>query len=224
MVWLAAVIALLAAADFGARAYAENLAAAQIRKHGFPGKPHVSIGGFPFLTQAISHHFSQVTVTSANVPAGPVTITRLRVVADDVRLNSRYDGGTAGPVRGTVFISLGELGKALSAAGPLASLVGGQGNLKVRSVHGDEARATLTLAGGALSWSATWKITAPRPREIDLRLVAGSGLPQAVRSGLASIRLPLSALPAGLRLTGGLSSSSTGITANVYATSLHFGS
>lgn len=222
--WLAVVLALLVAADFGARAYAENLAAAQIQKHGFPRKPQVAIAGFPFLTQAIARRFGQVTITSSNIPAGPVTITRMKVVADDVRMNASYNGGTAGPLHGTLFISLGEIGRALSAAGPLASLIARSGELKITSVGGNEIRASLSLAGGALSESATWKVVTVPPHEVDLRLTSSSGLLASVRSAIADIRLSLPALPAGLRLTGGLNSSSTGITADVYASSLSFGS
>ncbi|MHB1594165.1 MAG: LmeA family phospholipid-binding protein [Streptosporangiaceae bacterium] len=222
--WLVVVVAMLVAADYGARAYAENLAATQIRKQGFPRKPHVAIAGFPFLTQAIARHFGQVTITSSDIPAGPVTITRMRVIADDVRMNASYNGGTAGPLHGTLFISLGEVSRALSVAGPLAALIASSGGLKIASLGGNEIRGSLSLAGGAVSWSATWKVVTVPPHEVDLRLVAGSGLPGVIRGAVQDIRLSLPALPAGLLLTGGLNASSTGITADVYAASLSFGS
>ena len=222
--WLAAVLVLLVGLDFGARAYAESLAATQIQKDGFPKKPDVSIGGFPFLTQALARHFGEVTITSSDIPAGLVTITSIRLTADDVRLNSSYSGGTAGPLRGTLLISLGELGSALSALGPLASFLGASaGGLRISAVGTSEVKGSLTLAGGVVSWSATWQVVAAGPHEIDLRLVSGAGLPAAVRSAVRNVRLPLSSLPAGLRLTGGLNSSASGITAQVYARSLTFG-
>jgi len=222
-IWIVAVLVVLVGLDFGARAFAESQAAAQLQKHGFPSKPHVSIAGFPFLTQVITRHFEQITITSSNLPAGPLTITSLDVVADNVHLNSfGFSGGTAGPLHGTILISLGALGGALAAAGPLTSFVGG-GGLHVSSVGSNLVKASLNLAGGLLSWSATWRVTASGPHQITLHLVSTSGnLPSGLASAANNITLPLSSLPAGLQLTGGLSASSGGIVAHVYASSIAF--
>lgn len=222
-IWIAAVLVVLVGLDFGARAFAESEAATQIQKHGFPAKPHVSIGGFPFLTQVITKHFDQITITSSNLPAGPLTISSLQVVVDNVRPTSySFSGGTAGPLHGTILISLGALGSALSAAGPLGQFLGG-GGLKVESVGNNLIKGSLNLAGGFLSWSATWQVTATSSNEIHLHLVSSSGLPSGLASAAQDITLPLKALPAGLRLTGGLTSSSNGLVANVFAQSIAFG-
>ncbi len=225
VIWIVVVLALLVGLDFGAKAFAENEAAIQIQKHGFPAKPHVSIAGFPFLVQVITRHFQPVTITSSDIPAGPVAITSLRVVARNVRLNADFKSGTAGPVNGSILISLGAIGDALAAAGPLATFIGGGSkSLTITSVGGDEVKGSLTLLGGAVSWSAVWRVTAAGPSEIDLRLVSSSGLPAGLLGPAQDIRLPLSSLPAGLRLTGGLTASSRGISANVFARSISFGS
>src|SRR5215469_3402662 len=126
IIWLAILLALLVALDFGAKAFAENEAAVQIQKQGFPKKPTVLIAGFPFLTQVSSRHFDQITIKSANIPAGPIKISKLNVVADNVHLNSSFKGGTAGPLHGTIVFGLGAIGNALSgAAGPLTTFLGG---------------------------------------------------------------------------------------------------
>lgn len=217
------ILALLVGLDFGARAFAESEAATQLQKQGFPTKPSVSIGGFPFLSQVITKHFDQITITSSNIPAGPLTITSMRVVVHDVRINSytSFTGGTTGPLNGTILISLGAIGDALSAAGPLVSFIGGN-NLKVTSVGGDEIKGSLQVAGGLLSWSATWKVTSDGPNEINLHLVSSSGLPSALLGPARNVKLPLSSLPAGLTLTGGLTANGSGITAHVSADSLSF--
>jgi hypothetical protein len=223
IIWIVVVLALLIGLDFGARAFAENEAAIQIQKHGFPKKPTVLIGGFPFLTQVITRHFDQITIKSGGIPAGPVTVSRLNVVADNVRLNSRFNGGTAGPLHGTITIGLGAVGEALAAAGKVGkSITGGSSALKISSVGGREVKGSLIAAGGFFKWSATWQVQNAGAHEILLRLVGTSG---GVPSGLlGNISIPLSALPAGLRLVGGLNSSSGGITAHVYARTLSFGS
>jgi hypothetical protein len=227
LITLIVVVALLVGLDFGAKAFAENEAAAQIQKHGFPTKPTVLIAGFPFLTQVIARHFDQITIKASNIPEGPIKISKLNVVADNVHLNSSFKGGTAGPLHGTVLISLGAIGDVLSAAGgPLTSFLGGGSNaLKIASVGGDKVKGSLTLAGGFLSWSATWEVQNAGSHEIRLHLVGTSGgVPSGLLGAAGDISIPLNALPAGLQLTGGLNSSSSGITAHVFAQTLSFGS
>lgn len=223
LVWIIVIIVLLVGLDFGAKALAESRVASQIQSNGFPAKPSVSIAGFPFLTQAAARDFRQITISSSDIKSGQVTITSLNVVADSVKVNSSFNGGTTGPVHGTVLISLGALGNALSAAGPLAGFLGG-GGLKVTSVGNTVVKGSLNLAGGLVSWSATWKVVTAGPNEIELRLVSSSGLPSGLASSAQSIKLPLKSLPLGLQMTGGLNSSSNGIDVDVKADSISFGS
>ncbi len=223
LVWIVVIVVLLVGLDFGARALAESKIAAQIQSHGFPARPSVSIAGFPFLTQVAARDIGQITISSSDIKAGPVTITSLNVVADSVKVNSSFNGGTTGPVHGTILISLGALGNALSQAGPLAGFLGG-GGLKVTSVGNQAVKGSLDLAGGLVSWSATWKVVTAGPDEIELRLVSSNGLPARLASSAQNIKLPLKSLPLGLRMTGGLNSSSNGIDVDVKANSVSFGS
>jgi hypothetical protein len=223
LVWLVVIVVVLVGIDFGARLVAENRIASELKSQGFPTTPSVSIGGFPFLTQVAARDLHQVTISSSNIPAGPVTVTSMNVVADNVKVNSSFNGGVTGPVHGTILISLGALGNALSAAGPLTSFLGG-GGLKVVSVGSTTVKGSLDLAGGLVSWSATWKVVTTGPNEIELQLVSSNGLPSGLASSAQTIKLPLSSLPLGLRMTGGLNSSSNGIDVNVKADSVSFGS
>jgi len=223
LVWIVVIVVVLVGLDFGAKAFAESKIASQIKSHGFPAKPSVSIAGFPFLTQVAARDIHQITISSSNIKEGPVTITSLNVVADNVKVNSSFDGGTTGPVHGTILISLGALGNALSAAGPLSGFLGG-GGLRVVSVGNTEVKGSLNLAGGLVSWSATWKVVAAGPNEIELHLVSSSGLPSGLASAAQNIKLPLKSLPLGLQMTGGLNSSSNGIDVDVKADSISFGS
>ena len=183
----------------------------------------MSIAGFPFLAQAATRDIHQITIGSSDIKAGPVTVTSLTVVADSVKVNSSFNGGTTGPVHGTILISLGALGNALSAAGPLTGFLGG-GGLKVVSVGNTEVKGSLNLAGGLVSWSATWKVVTAGPGEIELQLVSSSGLPSGLASSAQTITLPVKSLPLGLQMTGGLNASSNGIDVNVKADSVSFGS
>ena len=75
-----------------------------------------------------------------------------------------------------------------------------------------------------MSWSATWKVVAAGPGEIELQLVSSSGLPSGLASAAQTIKLPVKSLPLGLQMTGGLNSSSNGIDVDVKADSVSFGS
>lgn len=219
------LVIVLVALDFGAKAFAESEAATQIQKHGFPKKPSVNIAGFPFLTQVATRHFDQITISSGNIPEGPIKITKLSVTASNVHLASNFQSGTAGPLNGTLLISLGAIGSALSDAGPLAGFLGGgKQALKIVSVGNNEIKGSLNLAGGLLSESATWQVQSAGPNKINLHLVSSSGLPKGLLGAAQNIAIPLPSLPAGLQLTGGLNSNSSGITAHVFASSFAFGS
>lgn len=225
LIWIIAVVVVLVGLDFGAKAFAESEAASQIQKQGFPKKPDISIAGFPFLTQVISRNFHQVTISSSDIPEGPIKITSLNVVAQNVKLKSNFQSGTAGPLNGTVLISLGAIGGFLSDAGPLAGFLGGgsNGGLKVVAVGSSELKANLNLVGGAVNASATWRVTSAGPHAIELHLVSSNGLPATLLDSAKNVKIPLKSLPAGLKLTGRLSSSSGGIVAHVFAKSLAFG-
>src|ERR1700733_5249795 len=111
---LIVLIALLVAADFAARAFAENKAASEIQQQGFPKKPNVDIEGFPFLTQVASHHFQDIQISSSNVTEGPL---------QNVHINGAFSGGTIDTLNGTASITFTALSNAMtSEAGSLGQL------------------------------------------------------------------------------------------------------
>jgi LmeA-like phospholipid-binding len=224
LIWVISVLVVLVGLDFGAKAFAESRAATEIQKQGFPKKPSVSIAGFPFLTQVISRNFHQVTISSSDIPEGPVKITSLDVVAHNVKLKSNFQSGTAGPLDGTILISLGAIGGFLKDAGPLAGFLGGGpgGGLRIASVGSNEVQAHLNLASGLVNANATWRVTSAGPNAIKLQLVSNNGLPSNFLDAARNVKIPVKRLPAGLKLTGKISSSSGGIVAHVFARSLAF--
>lgn len=215
------LIALLVAADFAAKAVAQGQFASQIKSHGFPTKPDVSIKGFPFLTQLAGRDFRQVNVSSANVPEGPVTIKTMNFVLNGIHLNSGFSGATVDHLTGTVFITFPELSSALtSQAGDLGSLVGGAG-LTLTAASSNEVKASIDLV--IVSGSATWRITQTGGNEIDAKLVASSGLPPALLGSVSNIKLQLPALPLKLSIQS-LSVTPDGITGTLTGSHLSLSS
>ena len=120
---LIVLIALLVAADFAARAFAENKAASEIQQQGFPKKPSVDIQGFPFLTQVAAHQFHQIHISSTNDTEGPLDISSIDASLKNVHINGAFSGGTIGTLHGTATITFTALANAVtSQAGSLGQL------------------------------------------------------------------------------------------------------
>lgn len=215
------LLALLVAADFAARAIAQDKLASEAQSHGFPKKPSVSIQGFPFLTQVVARNFRQIDISSGNVPEGPVTIKTITAVLTGVRLTSGFSGATVSNLTGKVFITFPELANALtSQAGGFGSLVGGAG-LTLTGVGSNEVKASIDLL--ITSGSATWRITELGGSQIDARLVSSNGLPSSMLSSVRNIKLQLPALPLGLSIQR-LSVTPDGITGQLTGHNLKLGS
>jgi hypothetical protein len=213
------LVILLVAADFVARAVAENVAASQIQQEGFPKKPSVTIEGFPFLTQVASRDFHQIRISSSDIPEGPVQISSLSAVADGIHLNSNFSSGTIDQVSGTVLISFGSLASALdSQLGPAGQLVGSAG-LTLSDAGPDEVKASVDLV--VTSGSATWKVTQLSGQELNVRLVASSGLPSSLLSPLSNFSFSIPKLPFSLTINS-VSVTPSGIVGQISATHVPF--
>lgn len=213
------LVILLVAADFIAKAVAENVAASQIQKDGFPKKPSVTFEGFPFLTQVAGHDFQQVRLSSSDVPAGPVQISKVNAVANGVHLSGNFQSGTIDQVSGTVLISFGSLGSALTnALGPAGSVVGSVG-LKLSAAGPDEIKASLDLV--VASGSATFRVTRPNPQELKVTLVSSSGLPSGLLAPISNFSFAIPKLPFGLTIQN-VTVTPSGIVGQISATHVPF--
>jgi hypothetical protein len=198
IIGLVILVVLLVIADFVAKAVAQNVAASQIQKDGFPKKPSVTFGGFPFLTQVAAHDFHQVKLSSTDVPAGPVEITKVNAVANGVHLAGNFQSGTIDQVSGTVLISFGSLDSGLtSALGPAGDLLGSVG-LKLSSAGPDEVKASVDLLID--SGSATWRVSRPSPTKLTITLVSSSGLPDELLNPIRNYSFTIPKLPFGLTI------------------------
>jgi LmeA-like phospholipid-binding len=106
--WLIALVILilvLVAADFGAKAFAENAIATKIDSSGLGTKPSVNIEGFPFLTQVASRDLSQIDINASNFTVKQVVISSLHATATGVHVNGSFNGGTVDKINGTVVVS-----------------------------------------------------------------------------------------------------------------------
>jgi hypothetical protein len=213
------LVILLVAADFVAKAVAQNVAASQIQKQGFPKKPSVKIEGFPFLTQVASRDLHQVRLSASDVPEGPVEITAVNAVANNIHLNGGFNSGTIGQVSGTVLISFGSLSSTVTKElGPAGQLVASSG-LHLSAAGPDEVKASVDLV--VASGSATWRVTRVSGQELNVQLVASSGLPAEVLAPIRSFSFSIPKLPFGLTIQN-VSVTSSGIVGQISATNVAF--
>jgi hypothetical protein len=191
---LVVVLGLLVAADFITKAIAEDVLASQIKSHGFPKKPNVSILGFPFLTQVISRDVHTVDISAKNVKTGPVTIKSVKAVLRGVHIDASFRGATVDLLTGSVFISFPEISHALTGAvGGLGSLIGGAG-LTITAVGRHKIKASVNAL--IVSFSAIWRISM-HGHDLMARLVSNNGLPAGVPK---HVIIPLPALPLNLAI------------------------
>jgi len=193
-----AILVVLVGLDFGARALAENIMASQIKNQGFPAKPHVSIEGFPFLTQVISRDFSDIKISSSNITEGPLEIASVNATMSGVHVNPSFNSGTIDRLNGTIDVTFAALANAMtSEAGGLASALGGAG-LTLTQAGPHEVKATLDLV--VTSGTAVWRITRTGHNVINIHLVTTSGDLSSVLGAINDINVPLPSLPVGLSI------------------------
>lgn len=187
---LALLVGLAVVADRVAASYASGKVADRLQQRGdFTDKPHVSINGFPFLTQLLGHDFGDVEVTSAGYQAGSVTLTNLDAKLRDVRPNSAFSSATIAQVHGTALLGFADLVKAANRPGISLSSAGTDNQVKVALSQPLSLTATgqLSVVSGAIVVQAT---------SIDGRQVPSS------LAGTLRLRVPVTGMPLGMRLSG----------------------
>jgi hypothetical protein len=109
---------------------------------------------------------------------------------------------THGPAKGAppgkqVLIRFSELDHTLtSQLGPLANLLGPTG-LRVSAAGHDKIKMSLNLE--VASGSVTWKVIRLGGRELEMKLVGSSGVPQSALSSLQDVHIHPT-LPPGMRI------------------------
>ena len=217
---LIALIVLLVAGDFVAKAFAESEIASQIKSHGFPKKPSVSIAGFPFLTQVIGRNIHKVTISSKNIPEGPVDISSINAVMNGIHLNGGFSSGTVRTLNGSVLVTFPSLAHTLnSRLGPLGSLLSSSG-LTLSAAGPDEVKASLNLL--VATGSATWRVTRLSGQDLQVRLVNSSGVPASALSSLQTINIPIPKLPLGVKIDS-VRITGQGVVGHISGRNLSFG-
>lgn len=196
------LLGLLVGADRIAEQVAEGAVADRLSAE-LAGTPRVEIGGFPFLTQALSGRYRSLTVTGAGVTGQAVPLSGLTAELSGVRLplsdvvTGRVDSVPVERLSGRALIAYDAVEAAADRPGLRLSAQGdrlrvtGEVRALGRTVRAS-ALADVTVDGGALSVTARDYEVAGREVDAALRRLLG---------GRLDVDVPLPALPYGLRVT-----------------------
>lgn len=198
-----AVLAVLIAGDRVANAITQNVVATNLQQEfSTPTKPIVHIGGFPFVTQALSGSFSSVQVTAddATVQNGQtsVALSHLDATLTQLTTTDRASKIVAGHGEATALVDWSGV----------TSLVGQQVS------YADDGRMKIDFSVPIGQLSITGSITGRPELNVDDQTitvvdpqvtVASVDVPQAVVDAVARIVLrpfPIEGLPYDIKVTG----------------------
>ena len=229
---LLVVVGIVAALGYGADRLAAHVAADRIASivktdANLAQTPHVTVKGFPFLTQAISGHYRRIDVTATDIfQTGQLPGSVLRLTFADVRLPlSTVRSGSVtrvpvGTVTGSVTVPFANLQAAANVPGLsiLSGVPGSADEIKVSEV--------VQVPTGNLTVFLTARVTAHLDSivvtPIDLTTTIGVPVPAAVQKevmaeAVLSVKLP--GLPTGVGITA-VSVTSTGVLVVLHAVNL----
>jgi len=188
---LIVIILVLVVADRGANAYTEDQMASQVQSSlALSGKPHVTIQGFPFLTQLAARDFRTVNINASNETAGPggqLEIASLTATLHGMHIHglkkATIDQFTASAL--ITFTALGNAGGipqgiTLSADGP------------------DKVKASVDILG--VTGTAVAQVTQVGPGKINIKVIDLGGLPADVLGSAANFTVSIPKLPAGVSI------------------------
>jgi hypothetical protein len=182
------LLLLAVAADRFACYEAENQMADKIQQNGLPVKPHVSIEGFPFLTQLAAKDFNEVVISASNVTEGSLTIASINATLHGMHLIDGYNGARIDTLNGSALITF----SALSNAGGFPS-----GITLGPGTNPSQIKATVNVPVLG-SVSATVQVTKLSADKFNVRVVDAGGIESSLLGNLANYTYTVPQLPAGM--------------------------
>ncbi len=195
LITLIVIIVLLVVADRGAKAYTENQMASQVQSSlGLSGKPHVTIQGFPFLTQLAARDFRTVDVNASNetikassAGSGLLEIASLTATLHGMHIHG-LNSATIDQFNASALITFTALGN-----------VGGIPQGITLSADGpNKIQADISI--GPLSDTATAEVTRTGSNQINVKVIDFGGIPSSILGNLANFSFSIPKLPAGVTI------------------------
>ena len=212
LITLIVIVLVLVVGDRVANAYTENQMASQFQSSlELSGKPHVTIQGFPFLTQLAARDLRTVDVTASNETAGPggqLEIASLNATLHGLHING-LNSATIDQFNASALVTFTALGK-----------VGGIPQGITLSADGPN-RVKANISIGPLSDTAVAQVTQSGAGQINVRIIDAGGIPTSVLGSLANFSVSIPKLPAGVTIQSvSVTQQGVLITANGHNTTL----
>jgi LmeA-like phospholipid-binding len=185
---LIVIVLILVVGDRVALAVTENQMASQFQSSvGLSGKPHVTIQGFPFLTQLAARDFRTVDINATDDTTGPLEIASLTATLHGMHIHS-FSSATVDQFTASALVTFTALGNAggipqgitLSAAGP------------------NQVQASMSI--GPLNESATAQVTQIGSNKVNIKVTNFGGIPASVLGNAANFTISLPKLPPGVSI------------------------
>ena len=189
------IVVILVVGDRAAKAYTENQMASQIQSSlGLSGKPHVTIQGFPFLTQLAARDFRTVdvnasneTITASSAGSGLLKIASLAATLHGMHIHG-LNSATIDQFNASALVNFTALGN-----------VGGIPQGITLSADGpNQIKADLSI--GPLSASAVAQVTQTGSNQINVKVINADGIPVSLLGNLANFSFTIPKLPAGVTI------------------------
>jgi len=191
LITLIVIIVVLVVGDRAAKAYTENQMASQIQSSlGLSGKPHVTIQGFPFLTQLAGRDFNLVDINATNEAAGPggqLEIKSLTATLHGMHIHG-LNSATIDQFSASALITFTALGNAGGI--PQGITLGPDGPNKIKA----------NISIGPISDTAVAQVTQSGSGEINVKVIDAGGIPTDVLGSLANFSIKIPKLPAGVTI------------------------
>ncbi|HTX28945.1 MAG TPA: DUF2993 domain-containing protein [Streptosporangiaceae bacterium] len=185
---LIVIILVLVGADRGALAITENAMASQFQSSvGLSGKPHVSIAGFPFLTQLAARDFKTVNVNATDETTGPLEIASLTATAHNMHIHG-LSSATIDQFTASALVTF----TALANAGGIPQ------GITLSQDGPNKIQATVSI--GPLSDSATADVTQTGPNKVTIRVIDAGGIPASVLGNFMDFTITIPKLPDGVSI------------------------
>ena len=190
LITLIVIILVLVIGDRAANAYTEDQMASQMQASlALSGKPHVTIQGFPFLTQLAARDFNTVDISANNETAGPggqLEIASLTATLHGMHIHG-LKSATVDQFNASALITFAALG---SAGGvPQGVSLSADGPNKIKA----------SVDVGPLSESADAQITQTGPGQINIKVLDAGGITSDVLGNL-NFNVTIPKLPAGVSI------------------------
>jgi len=195
LITLIVIVVVLVVGDRAANAYTENQMASQIQSSlGLSGKPHVTIQGFPFLTQLAARDFRTVDVNATNetIKASSAGSGLLEIASLTATLHGMH-------IHGLNSATIDQFNaSALITFTALANVGGIPQGITLSADGPNQIKADISL--GPLSDTATAQVTRTGSNQINVKVIDFGGIPADALGNLANFSFSIPKLPAGVTI------------------------